>query len=170
MPHALKRFLDDPATVAVADRLYRDNLEHFADIRKIAEALQGVDLRSRARAPNTSGTAQGVNNVLTPETIQSRFLSYKRGQIGAPFLITSLAAVAARRSIRKSNADAINSLLDNALLNPDMAAMLLKENNPANRAALSRSAKAFLGNEASTLMDILNGDEPDPVKAAAMRK
>ncbi|MBX9847483.1 MAG: hypothetical protein K2Z80_37475 [Xanthobacteraceae bacterium] len=169
MPHALKRFLDDPATVAVADRLYRDNPEHLADIRKIAEALQGVDLRSRARAPNTSGTAQGVNNVLTLETIQSRFLSYKRGQIGAPFLITSLAAVAARRSVRKANADAINGLLDNALLNPDTAALLLKENNPANRAALSRSAKTFLGNEAATLADILDGDEQDPVKGAIMR-
>jgi hypothetical protein len=170
MPKALKSFIDDPANKAVAERLYRDNPEHLANINKIADALQGVDLRSRAKAPNTSGTAQGVNNVLTPETLQSRFYAYKRGQTSLGFMVTALASVAARRAVRGAQSDAVEKLLDKALLDPDLAAQLLKDNNPANRAAMARTAKAFLGNEASTLFDIMDGDEEDPVKNAIMRR
>jgi hypothetical protein len=170
MPNAMKNFLDDPANKAVAERLYRDNPEHLENINKIADALQGIDLRSRAKAPNTSGTAQGVNNVLTPETLQSRFYAYKRGQTSLGFMVTALASVAARRAVRGAQSDAVEKLLSQSLTNPELAAQLLKENNPANRAALARTAKAFLGNEASTVFDMLDGDEKDPVKAAAMRK
>jgi hypothetical protein len=56
-------------------------------------------------------------------------------------------------------------LTDQVLLNPELAAELLKENNPANRAALNRKAKAWLGNEAATLTQILDGeDEPAPIE------
>lgn len=170
MPNRLKGFLDDPANRAVAERLYRDNPEHLANIERISDALQGVDLRSRAKAPNTSGTAQGVNNVLTPETIQSRFYAYKRGQTSLGFMVTALASVAARRAVRGAQSTAVDKLLDEALLNPDVAAELLKENNPANRAALARTSKAFLGNETATVLDMLNGDDEDRTKAAAMKK
>jgi hypothetical protein len=49
---------------------------------------------------------------------------------------------------------------------------LLNEGSLANRAALARTAKAYLGNEASMLADILDGDgkDEDPVKGAIMRK
>lgn len=171
MPKALKGFLDDPATAAVAERLYRDNPEQLANVRKIAEELQGVDLRARARASNTSGTAQGISNIFTPETFQSRFYAYKRGQTSLGFMLTALGSVAARRAVRGAQGEAIEKLLDRALLNPDLAAQLLKDGNPANRAALARKAKAFLGNEASHLADILDGDgqEKDPMKSAIMR-
>lgn len=170
MPRKLKAFLDDPATAAVAERLYRDDPEHLANIRKIADALQNVDVRNRAKAPNTSGTTQGVSNVLTPETLQSRFYAYKRGQTSLGFMLTALGSVAARRMTRSAQATAIERLTDRALLDPDFAAQLLKDNNPANRAAMARTAKGFLGNEGSTLISILNGDtEDDPVKKAATR-
>ena len=55
---------------------------------------------------------------------------------------------------------AINELLDKALLDPDVAAALVKEYNPANRAALARKAKAWTGNQAATLIEMLN-DDPD---------
>lgn len=171
MPKALKGFLDDPATSAVAERLYRDNPEHLANIRGISDALQGVDLRSRARASNTSGTAQGISNILTPETLQSRFYAYKRGQTSLSFMLTALGSVVARRAVRGAQSEAIEKLLDKALLDPELAAQLLKESNPANRAALARKAKAFLGNEASHLVDILDGDgqEKDLIKGAIMK-
>ena len=169
MPQALKRFLDEPATAAVAERLYRDNPEHLANIREIGDALQGVDLRSRARATNTSGTAQGISNLLTPETLQSRFYAYKRGQTSLGFMLTALGSVVARRAVRGAQTEAIEKLTDRALLDPELAAQLLKEGNPANRAALARTAKAYLGNEASTVTKLL--DEPDdPVKSAIMKK
>lgn len=170
MPNRLKNFLDDPAHQAVAERLYRDNPEQLSNVRNIAEELQNVDLRSRAKAQNTSGTAQSISNVLTPETLQSRFYAYKRGQTSLGFMLTALGSVAARRLVRGAQGEAMEKLLDRALLDPDLAAQLLKEHNPANRAALARTAKAYLGNEASTLTDILDGEPEDPVKKAIMKK
>jgi hypothetical protein len=47
---------------------------------------------------------------------------------------------------------------------------LLKDGNPVNRAALARKAKAFFGNEASHLANILDGQQrDDSVKAAITR-
>lgn len=171
MPNRLKNFLDDPANAAVAERLYRDNPEHLANVRKIADELQNVDLRARGKAPNTSGTTQGLSNVLTPETLQSRFYAYKRGQTSLGFMLTALGSVAARRLVRGAQGEAMEKLLDRALLDPDLAAQLLKDNNPANRAALARTSKAYLGNEASTVTDILTGQPPerDEAKDAVMR-
>lgn len=171
MPNRLKNFLDDPAHSAVAERLYRDDPEQLANIRKIADELQNVDVRSRGKAPNTSGTPQSLSNVLTPETLQSRFYAYKRGQTSLGFMLTALGSVAARRLVRGAQGEAMEKLLDRALLDPDLAAQLLKENNPANRAALARTAKAYLGNEASTITDILTAGptEKDDTKDAIMR-
>jgi hypothetical protein len=64
----------------------------------------------------------------------------------------------------------LSAKLDRALLNPEIAATLLKENNSANRAAMRRKAKLWLGNEASTFIDLLDDEEEDPVKGAIMRK
>ena len=55
------------------------------------------------------------------------------------------------------------------LLNPDAAAPFLKKNNPANRAALARKAKPWMGNEASTVLDLVDGED-DPVKDAVTRR
>lgn len=172
MPRALKGFLDDPANAAVAQRLYRDNPEHLEDVKKISDALQGVDLRTRAKAQNSSGTPQGVSAIMTPETLQSRFYAYKRGQTSLGFMVTALASVAARRAVRGAQGEAIEKLLDRALLDPELAATLLKENNPANRAALGRTAKGYLGNEADTIMKTISGDgkTDDETAGAAMRK
>lgn len=157
----LKSFLDKPANAAVAERLYRDAPEKLETVRKFAEVLDNVDLRQRGRAPGTSGTAQGVNQVLTPETLQSRFYAYMRGQVGGTYLATSIAAVVARRAVRNAQIDAIERLTDKVLLNPEEAAILLRENNPANRAALARKAKGWLGNEAATVIDLLNAGDPE---------
>lgn len=155
----LKSFIDKPATAAVAERLYRDNPEHLAAIRDLANVLDNVDLRQRGKAVGTSGTAQGTNPVLTPETLQSRFYAYMRGQVSGTYLATSIAAVVARRAVRNAQTDAIERLTDKALLNPEFAAELLKENNPANRAAMARKVRAWLGNEASTFINLMN--QPD---------
>ena len=146
-PARLKAFVDDPAKAAVAERIYADNPEHLTNIRQIAEAIQNVDTRAAGKAVNASGTAQSRRAVLTPESLQSRFYAYKRGQVGIPYLATSIAATLARNSIKKAQTDAIGRLMDEALLNPDVAATLLKENNPANRAALAKSAKGWTAGE-----------------------
>jgi hypothetical protein len=65
--------------------------------------------------------------------------------------------------------EGIQRLLDDALLNPDTAALLLKEDNPANCPALARRAKGRLGNEASTLIDILDEQPDDDLKGTIIR-
>jgi hypothetical protein len=168
MPNALRRFIDDPRNAAVAERLYRDNPEHLQNLRGIADALRGLDLRNGGRAPNTSGTAQGI--LPSAETISSRVFAFQRGQVGPTFLITSMGALMARRLTRGARAEAIERVLDDALLNPETAAVLLRENNPANRAALARASRAYLGNEASTLVNMLSDDEAPSEERRAIER
>lgn len=168
----LKSWLDTPATAAVAERLYKDKPEQLEQLRAFADVLDNADLRVRGKASGTSGTSQGVSNILTPETLQSRTYAWMRGQISGTYLATSMAAVFARRAVRGARADAIERLTDKVLLNPDLAKELLKDNNPANRAALARKAKGWLGNQAATVLDILNEDdsEDEDVKRTIMRE
>jgi hypothetical protein len=55
---------------------------------------------------------------LTPETLQSRFYAYKRGQTSLGFMLTAVGSVAARRAVRGAQREAIEKLLDRALLDP----------------------------------------------------
>lgn len=168
----LKSWLDDPSTAAVAERLYKDKPEDLEKLRAYADVLDNADLRVRGKASGTSGTSQGVSNIMTPETIQSRTYAWMRGQISGTYLATSMAAVFARRAVRGARADAIERLTDKVLLNPELAKELLKDNNPANRAALARKAKGWLGNQAATTLEILNEDdsEDEDVKRTIMRE
>lgn len=165
----LKQTLDDPKFGAVAERFYKDQPEQLAALRTYADVLDNADLRTRARTPASSGTSQGVSNILTPETLQSRAYAYMRGQISGTYLATSIAAVVARRAVRAARTDAIERMTDEVLLDPQKAVALLKDNNPANRAALMRKAKGWLGNELSTIVNLAGEDEDQPMKDAIMR-
>jgi hypothetical protein len=171
-PARLKSFLDDPVNGAVAERLYRDNPEHLARIREIADAIQGVNTKASAKASNSSGTAQALDtsNLPSAETVASRTFALHRGQIGAPFLFLNIAGIMARKATKRGQKQAINALLDGALLNPDIAAALVKEYNPANRAALARKTKTWLPNQASTLLELLNEDPDADIKSTIMSK
>lgn len=161
----LKSWLEKPSTSAVAERLYRDKPEDLEKLRALADVLDNADLRTRGKASGTSGTGQGFNQVLSPETLQSRMYAWMRGQVSGTYLATSIAAVIARRAIRNARGDAIERMTDKALLNPDFAMKLPKDNNPANRAALARKAKGWLGNEASTFVNLLNEDDDETNRA-----
>jgi hypothetical protein len=143
-------------------------------VHDIAETLRGVDLRVRGKARNASGTAQGAgaSSTLSPESLQSRFYAYQRGQVGGAYLATSILSTIARKSIAKAQGGAIERLVDEALANPDMAAKLLAENNPANRAVFDRATRSYLGDEASKITNALGDDDPgagDPISAAVAR-
>jgi hypothetical protein len=167
-PERLSKFFDDPATAAVAERLYRDNPEHLARIKEIAGALKGVDLRNSARAPASSGTAQSSIPI---ETIQSSAFAAQRGVVGPGYAVARIVGVWARRAIAAQEKQAFGMALDRALLDPDFAAQILKENNPANRAALARGAKTWMGNRAADLIDILEADsDPDADMKRAIKE
>jgi hypothetical protein len=170
-PAGLKTFIDDPENAAVMERLYRDNPDHLKRIREIAEAVQGTSVSERARPRNSSGTAQELNNSNLPsaETIASRAFAYQRGQVGLPFLTLNIAGVMARKATRRGQMEAINQLLDKALLDPDVALALAKDYNPANRAALARKTKTWLPGQAATLLDMLDEDPDAETKDAITR-
>lgn len=172
LPGALRKFTDDPAVAAVAERLYRDNPEHWQNIKRITEAMQGVDVRNSAKAPNTSGTPQGMQPGYLPsgETLASRIFAVERGVVSPAFAAINIAGIIARKAVKQAHTAAVDKAIDKALLDPEWAALLLKENNPANRAALARSAKGWLGNEASTVLDMLEPKDADrDMKRAIMR-
>jgi len=162
-PASLHNFLQSPQKRAVMERLYRDNPAQMERIVEIAEALRLVDTRSTARAPNTSGTPQSVagSRILpNTETIGAYAFAHQRGQVGLPFIGLRLVSTMARRAILNNRTKDFQKLLDEALLNPDVAEALLRENNPANVAALTRSAKGWRIGLAPTVAD-LAGDEPE---------
>lgn len=171
VPQKLLRFLDDPKTAAVADRIYADNPEHLQNLRQIGEALRGVNLEQKVgKTINPSGTAQmmrGAPSVSMAE-VGSKFYQTQIGRVSPVYVLTHLASKVARVAVGRQRAAAFDRLLDEALLNPKIAAGLLMENNPANRAALSRSAKGWLGNEAATFTKLLNEDEEDEDTRAIM--
>lgn len=170
-PKALSDFLDNPTNAAVAERLYRDNPEHLTRIREISDALKGVDTRNAAKAPNTSGTPQGMQSqLLTPEALQSRAYAYMSGRISGTFLVTSIASVLVRRGVRKAQEQGYQRMMDDILTNADTAALMMRENNPANRQALARKAKGWYGNEASTLLNAMSADDSNEETDAITRE
>jgi hypothetical protein len=168
-PAALNEFLDNPANAAVAERLWRDNPEHLQRIREIAEAIKGVDVRNAAKAPNTSGTPQGsFSQLLSPETLQSRFYAYRSGKISGSFLATALVSTLVRRGVRKAQEEGFQRMLDDVIQDADTAALLMRENNPADRAALAKKAKLWFGNEASSIVNSMSADDEDETTGAVM--
>lgn len=169
-PASLYNFLTDPKRAAVAERLYADNPEHLQNLKNIAQELRGVDLRTSAKAPNSSGTPQGLQgSAIMPstETLASRSFAIQRGQVGLAYTAVSLASVMAKRAQMIGRGKEFQNLLDKALLNPDVAAFLMREYNPADAAAMARTAKSFLGVRSAWVDEALNGsdtgDEEDTV-------
>ena len=64
----------------------------------------------------------------------------------------------ARRAILRGRGQQFQQLLDEALLNPEVAEMLLREHNPANVDAMSRWAKGWAGARAPVFVDMLKED------------
>ena len=169
-PASLYNFLTDPKRAAVAERLYADNPEHLQNLKNIAQELRGVDLRTSAKAPNSSGTPQGLQgSAIMPstETLASRSFAIQRGQVGLAYTAVSLASVMAKRAQMIGRGKEFQNLLDKALLNPDVASFLMREYNPADAAAMARTAKSFLGVRSAWVDEALNGsdtgDEEDTV-------
>ena len=159
-PQALHRFVTSARNRAVMERLYRDQPDQLERIDAIAEALRNVDTRVTARAPNSSGTPQAItgNSVLpSTETLGAYGFAYRRGQVGLPFIGLRLVSTMARRAILRGRGQQFQELLDEALLNPEVAEMLLRDHNPANVDAMSRWAKGWAGARAPVFMDMLEG-------------
>ncbi|WP_068314923.1 hypothetical protein [Polycladidibacter hongkongensis] len=171
VPRKLQRFLTDNSEAAQA--IYAENPKHLADIKEISSALQDVDVRNRARAPQSSGTAQSLrteaDRVVNFATAQSRYTAVQRGQMSPVYFITSMAGTIARNATNRSRVAAFHRILDEALLDPEKARSLLMRYNPADRAALARGLRSTWGNRTDELLDIVSDGEgretkPEPLE------
>jgi len=168
VPRKVAAFLDKPEVQAVAQRLYRDNPEHLANIKKMFAVLRTMNTGSRignAVNPSGSGLMKG-NPPVTMAEIGSKAYQANIGKGSIFYAATYLAGKVLRNVVGNQRSAAYEMLLDKALLDPDLAAALLKENNPANRAAVARKAKQYLGNQASTLINAISGQEESDVEKA----
>ena len=162
IPRKMLNYLDDPAKAAVAERIYRDDPEHLAMIRELAGALKTVNTGQRVgNAVNPSGTAQMLRGQppVSFAEISSKAYQAKIGRVGVPYVALHLAGKLARGVVQKQSAKAYELLLDKALTDRNVATALLAENNPANRAALTRLTKGWFGAEVASLIQSLT--DPD---------
>ena len=170
---ALMAFLDDPGRRAVAERLYRDNPEHLANLRKLGEALRRVNTgKTVGTSVNASGSGLALRGAsITAAEVGSKIYQANIGRASYAYIGAYLAGKVVRGMVGRHGEAAFQQLLDEALLKPDVAALLLKENNPANRAALARWTKTWAANEAAQTINFMAKDEeePDATKAAIMR-
>jgi hypothetical protein len=167
---ALAKFMSDPGNAAVLKRLYRDDPEQLKRIASIAEIMRTVDTRGGGKASASSGTAQGMMaNAPTYESVMSRVYNVERGVVSPVFAATNLIGIWARKAVAAQQKQAVNNIIDEALLNPKFAAMLLKENNPANRAAMRRMGAGWKAGVVNTLVDILE-EEAGVDKDAGLKK
>ena len=170
MPERLYQILNDRSVAGVAERLYRDNPEHLERIKTIAEAMRNTSVDTRGRAANSSGTGQSVLQSLTPEALQSRIYAAQSGRISYTFLATAVVSVLYRKAMRTANTAAIERITDEALLNPDFAAALLRKYNPETMRALRNATTAASLNRVSNAIDLLDQSDRDPVERAVSER
>ncbi len=162
----LSDFLADPKNDAVARVLYEDRPQELADMRQVFDALAGADPTTRAKLPNSSGTAQALSGKFDPalsaSSISSRLRSVNRGQLSPTIAIIDVAATFLRRRSAQMQAGAIGRLQDEVIQNPALAAQLLEEYNPATFAAKRRMILQRYGVRATqvvNLMDEIHAEE-----------
>lgn len=168
-PKKWKAFLDDPGVAAAARRLYRDDPEQLQRLETIATTLRQAGVQQAQRtAANPSGTALMQRGAaVSLAEVQAKGYEAARGRVNPAYVVTYLASRLANRAVAKQAAKAYEMALDRALIDPEYAARLLSENNPANRAALRQMSKGWMGNEISNAMasDLAESDS-DPVLEA----
>jgi hypothetical protein len=132
-PGAAKNFLRDYADHI--DILYQDNPQHARDIKKMLSSVEIMDRVGSSRARGTTGTGasgstgSGVSGRLevggVPVTsLMSRIFAAESGRTSYRFVVSeSLGQIFARARAKLGGAT-FERILDEAMLNPEFAAML----------------------------------------------
>jgi hypothetical protein len=164
----LRALFDDPKFSAVAEELWADDPEDLANIRTVFEALAGAEGSTRARAPNTSGTAQSLagklDPALTASSIASRARSVSRGQLSPMIAGVDILGTWLRKRSAQVQSRAIDQITAAVVNNPGMAADLLERYNPATAAARRKMLTQKYGLRATTILNVLDeAENEDPV-------
>lgn len=170
----LRDFFEDPRVRAVADELWADDPEDLANIRDLFARLSTADGSTRARAPNTSGTAQALRGQYDPSisttSLAARARSVHRGFMSPTIAIVDAASMWVRNRSAQVQAKAIDTLTSAVVNNPGLAAELLRRYNPADYAARRRRISQIMGVRATQLLNLLDEihEDQDPVLDAVM--
>lgn len=167
----LRSLFDDPKFSAVADELWADDPQDLASIKEVFGALASAEGSTRARAANTSGTAQALNGALDPamttSSIASRARSVSRGQLSPTIAVVDVLSTWLRRRSAQVQSRAIDAITASVVNNPGLAADLLEKYNPATEAARRQMLTQKYGVRATTLLNILDeAENEDPVMEA----
>jgi hypothetical protein len=168
----LRDMFKDPKVSAVADELWADSPDDLADIKNVFEALASSEGSTRARAANTSGTAQSLSGKydpsLTAASIASRARSVNRGVLSPTVAIIDVATTWLRGKSAQVQSRAIDTLASAVVNNPGLAADLLEKYNPATAAARRRMITQKYGIRATQVLNLLDEAEAedDPVMDA----
>jgi hypothetical protein len=144
--------------------LYRDNPEHLKRLEKIAEAVAAGQRTTKIRPPGSSGTPLGTVPGLTLAGLTSRGYAIARGVVSIPYVALETGARAARRSYLKLKNAEVEKLMDEALLNPEVAKTLVMEWNEANQKVIARRLRTHLGHELDVGAEAQVDDEPKKEK------
>lgn len=172
---SLSDFLSEPKNGAVARVLYEDAPEQLDDMRRVFDTLATSDPATRSKLPNSSGTAQSLSGKFDPalsaSSIASRARSINRGQLSPTIALIDLGATFLRRRSAQIQRGAIERLQDEVIQNPELAARLLEDYNPANYAAKRRQIMQKYGVRATqtiNLLDEAHDAQQDPTKAKVL--
>lgn len=171
----LRAMFDDPKFSAVADELWADDPQDLANIKQVFNALAGAEGSTRARAPNTSGTAQSLADKLDPaltaSSIASRARSVSRNQLSPAIAAVDILGTWLRKRSAQVQSRAIDKITAEVVNNPGLAADLLERYNPATAAARRKMLTQKYGVRATTLLNTLDeADNEDPVLDAVEGK
>lgn len=173
MPPRWKAFLANPKTRPAVERLYRDDPQHLAALDELSAVLENTGATFRAVTgtnPSRTALAQRGGTPTLAEW-QAKYYEVARGRVNPLYFVTYMAGKVARGAVRKQSEQAFQKLLDDALLDRDVARALLEQYNPANRAALERRLRTWYGDRAVTFGELLDDGEDeqsDPVVRAIL--
>ena len=144
--------------------LYADNPAHLKNLERISEAVDAAQRTTRIKSPGTSGTGQtlGVPG-LTLAGMTSRGYAIARGVVSLPYVALETGARIGRRAYLKVKLEEVNKLLDDALLDPEIAKTLVMEWNANNQRVIARRLKLHLGHELE--VGAAEGAEPEEPQA-----
>lgn len=171
----LRAMFDDPKFSAVADELWADDPQDLANIKQVFEALAGAEGSTRARAANTSGTAQSLADKLDPaltaSSIASRARSVSRNQLSPAIAAVDILGTWLRKRSAQVQSRAIDKITAEVVNNPGLAADLLERYNPATAAARRKMLTQKYGVRATTLLNTMDeAENEDPVLDAVTEK
>jgi len=118
---------------------------HARDLRKITRDLDVLGRTTNAKPRGSSGTAAGNQGAgLTLNSVLSRLYGIQRGVVSPRFVVGEVGTRLVASAARKMRQGDIDRLLDEALLDPQLARTLTMEFSKENERLLTRRFPAIL--------------------------